>query len=409
MFTKNIKMQNLLNLLFLYISIISLLFVSIYCNKKNAPTGPAKLNEPSTWKNIYGGIDEDVFHDVAVTTNGEYVAVGYTDSYGSGNYDVWLVKISASGEEQWHKTYGGSNKDVGFSVKQTDDGGYILAGYTMSFGAGQEDAWIIKTDASGNEIWNHTFGGTFEDKIYNIQKTNDGGYIAIGNTYSSAQTVTDILFVKIDENGNQLFLKTFGGTRTDYGRSCQQTSDGGFVISGTTYSYGEGNEDAWLIRTNATGEEIWNQTYGTVKYERIYSVLIVDDGYLLVGQTNSFGAGDYDVWLVKTDISGNKQWDKTFGGANEDIGTYVQKTSDGCLILAGYTQSYGSGQEDVWIIKTDASGNQEWNKTFGESNRDFSYSLKQTENEGYIIAGYTTDVLVGYAWLIKTDSFCNFE
>jgi len=302
---------------------------------------------------------------------------------------------------EWVKTFGGSEDDWGYSVQQTSDGGFILVGYTASFGAG--DVWLIKTDANGNKLWDRTFGGRGPDWGWSVQQTRDGGFILVGSTESFGAGEGDVWLIKTDASGNIEWDRTFGGSNRDKGYSVQQTSDGGFILVGTTASFGAGGADVWLIKTDADGNKLWEKTFGGSGWDEGSSVQQTSDGgFILVG-TRSFGAGWGDVWLIKTDAKGNKQWDRTFGGSNVDSGWSVQQTSDGGFIIVGTTASFGARWGDVWLIKTDAKGNKQWDRTFGGSSWDWGYSVQQTSDGGFIVVGTTTSFGAGGAdvWLIK--------
>ncbi len=302
------------------------------------------------------------------------------------------------------KTYGGEDYDEARSVQQTSDGGYIVAGYTYSFGADDYNIFLIKTDANGNIIWAKTYGGTDEDRAYSVQQTSDGGYIVAGITRSFGAGLSDILLIKTDANGNIIWAKTYGGTYYDYAYSVQQTSDGGYIVAGYTASFGAGNDDIFLIKTDANGNIIWAKTYGGTYYDYAHSVQQTSDGgYIVAGYTASFGAGYYDAFLVKTDANGNIQWAKTYGGTDDDSASSVQQTSDGGYIVAGWTQSFGAGGWDIFLIKTDANGNIQWAKTYGGTYWDGVFSVQQTSDGGYIVAGWTQSFGPGDIFLIKTD------
>ena len=263
----------------------------------------------------------------------------------------------------WEQTFGGEGYDLGRSVQQTTNGGYIITGWTWSFGNGGRDVYLIKTDESGNEQWSNTFGGEGGDKGYSVQQTSDGGYIITGK--GSFGDIGDTIFevgvylIKTDENGNEQWSQTFGGGENDdQGHSVQQTSDGGFIICGVKDFNTDFNSDVYLIKTDENGNEQWTQTFGGGVSEWGYSVQqTTDGGYIITGDTYSFGNGQRDVYLIKTDENGNEQWTQTFGGDNLDYGYSVQQTTDGGYIITGNTQSFGNGNYDVYLIKTDGYGN----------------------------------------------------
>ena len=316
------------------------LSVTVGCTNGTAPE--------EEWDRTFGGTHRDMASSVQQTAEGGYILAGDTGSYGAG--DFWLVKTDSNGNKEWDRTFGGTDEDVARSVQQTADGGYILAGGTESYGAGDYDFWLVKTDSNGNEQWNRTFGGTDYDVAYSVQQTVDGGYILAGDTWSYGAGGFDFWLVKTDSAGNEEWSRTFGGTHWAIARSVQQTAEGGYILAGDKGSYGAG--DFWLVKTDSNGNEQWNRTFGGTDDDMASSVQqTADGGYILAGGTESYGAGDYDFWLVKTDSNGNEQWNRTFGGIDHDMAWSVQQTADGGYILAGDTCSYGAGGVDVWLIK----------------------------------------------------------
>jgi hypothetical protein len=256
----------------------------------------------------------------------------------------------------WEQTFGGGDDDVGYSVQQTTDGGYIITGGTSSFGNGSSDVYLIKTDGSGTEQWTKTFGGTDHDYGFSVQQTTDGGYIITGRTGSFGNA--DVYLIKTDGSGTEQWTKTFGGTDYEEGWSVQQTTDGGYIITGQTESFGNGYYAVYLIKTDGSGTEQWTKTFGGTDIDRGYSVQqTTDGGYIITGWTSSFGNGSSDVYLIKTDGSGTEQWTKTFGGTDNDNARSVQQTTDGGYIITGWTESFGNGYHDVYLIKTDGNGN----------------------------------------------------
>jgi len=317
-------------------------------------------------------------------------------------------------KESWNVSFGGSSYDEGYAIQQTSDNGFIITGGTLSFGAGNWDVWLIKTDVNGNEECNTTYGKSGYDKGHSIQQTEEGGYIIGGHTTSYGKGSFDFWLIKTDANGNEEWNRTFGGGNEDRGYSVGQTIDGGYFISGSTASFGAGNLDSYLVKTDANGNEEWNSTFGGSLCDKCLSgQQTTDDGYILTGCTNSFDE-DYtgvDVWLIKTDVNGNEEWNITFGGTGVenkfDIAYDVQQTLDGGYILAAETRTVYVSQMDVLLIKTNANGEEEWNRTYGEIYFDSSRSVQQTLDGGYIITG-NKEILIGTElnpdlWLIKTD------
>jgi len=256
--------------------------------------------------------------------------------------------------EGWERIYGGSNKDRGEAVAQTTDGGYIIVGATRSFGAGADDVYLIKTNAYGDTLWTHTYGGSGGDWGYSVAQTKDGGYIIVGTTFSFGAGGPDIYLIKIDAYGDTLWTRTYGGKIVEFGYSVAQTKDGGYIIAGETWSFGAGAPDVYLIKTNAEGDTLWTRTYGG---DRAYSVAqTTDGGYIIVGETESIGAGKSDVYLVKTNSEGDILWTRTYGGSGGDRGYSVAQTIDGGYIITGRTKSFGASKMDVYLIKTDSLG-----------------------------------------------------
>ena len=284
-------------------------------------------------------------------------------------------------------TYGRSDYDSGNSVQQTEDGGYIVVGNTKSYGFGSWDVWLIKTDSEGQEEWNQTFGEEGgNEQGYSIQQTNDGGYIIIGR---SSYYESGILLIKADSQGQEEWIQTLDTAYTSEAYSIQQTEDGGYILTGTRIGNGYRDADVLLIKTDSQGIEQWSKTFGGGSdYDWGHSGQQVEDGgFIISGTTRSYGVFFNNAWLIKTDSQGIEQWNKTFGISDTEYGNSVQQTSDGGYILTGPHSSDGTGNRDVWLIKTDSQGNKEWNQTFDESDSDCGKSVQQTSDGGYIITG----------------------
>jgi hypothetical protein len=350
-----------------------------------------------TFQKTYGEIAGDNGSSVQQTSDGGYIITGFTTGR-----NTYLIKTDATGDTLWTKIFGGTDEAKG--VQQTTDGGYIICGATYDFGAGDYDFYLIKTDAIGDTLWTKTYGGTGDDEPTSVQQTADGGYIITGET--GEINGFDVYLIKTDAIGDTSWTKTFGGTNTDFARCVQQTTDGGFIITGITSSFGSGAGDVYLIYI---GDTVWTKTYGGAGNEQGFSVQqTTDGGYVIVGNTRSFGAGQEDAYLIKTDAIGDTLWTKTFGGAGYDGGYSVQQTTDGGYIIVGYTSSFGAGNYDVYLIKTNAIGNALWTKTFGGTGHEEGFSVQQTTDGGHIIACMTGSFGAGGdVYLIKTDSLGN--
>jgi hypothetical protein len=374
-------------------------------------TTPIPFPSSNGWMKTFGGNDSDTGNSVRQTSDGGYIVVGSTFSFGTGQADFWVIKTDSNGNKLWDKTFGGLYWDIPTDVKQTNDKGYIITGRTHSFGAGNIDVWVIKLDETGNVQWNKTYGTQYYEGGIESQQTTDGGYIIIGSKNLSLFSSYDVWLIKIDD-GNEQWNRTFGGQSADFGHSVKQMTDGAFIIAGSTHSYGTKNNSTaafWLIKTDQYGTMQWNRTYGGTTYDTASSVQrTTDGGYIIIGSKNIAEPSKADIWLIKTNQYGEEQWNKTYGGIMDDYGYETYQTSDGGYIIIGTTSSYGAGDEDAWMIKTDTYGNVQWSKTYGGKSDDTGDSFNQTMDGGYIITGYTASYgkknYTTDLWLIKTDS-----
>jgi len=400
-------------LLFLF-SIMIPIISSYEENTINKPS-QSKLQVIGGWEKWFGGIGWDEGRSVQQTVDGGYILTGITQSFGSGLSNCYLIKTNKNGNKQWEKTFGGIGSDLGYSVLQTTDGGYIVAGTTDSFGVGHKDAWLIKIDSNGKIQWDKTFGGEeWDEQGFSVNQTADGGFIIAGYTSSFGAGYGDCYLIKTDINGNLQWEKTFGGIHWDYAYSVYQTTDGGYILAGDSITDNilpstldnKGTKMVWLIKTDSNGNKQWDKKFGEGLEQGGRSVKqTVDGGYIVCGFLQT-GTSENSVWLIKTDSEGNKQWDKKYGGEDWDEGQSVQQTTDGGYIITGSTQSFGAGKCDVWVIKTDSNGNIQWDKTFGGGSYDAGYSVRQTSDGGYIVTGNTRSFGSGYwdVFLIKMDS-----
>jgi hypothetical protein len=315
-----------------------------------------KLNASgdTVWAGTYGTALDERGSTVQPTPDGGYILAGASITGTDG--DIWVIETDAVGDTQWTRKYPGGNDQMGYLAVPTWDGGYIISGSTHAFGAGSEDVYLIKTNSTGDTLWTRTYGGTDYEMGY-AQPTPDHGYIICGATASSGAGSTDVSILKTDSAGNTLWMKTYGGADRDEGSELRLTADGGYVVAAYTWNRGAGQSDAWLMKLNSAGDTLWTRTYGGADYDEAYCLdTTADGGYVLAGQTQSFGEGSEDIWLIKTNAAGDTLWTRTFGGPSTEMAIGVEQTLDGGYGIVGFTKSFGAGDFDVYVIKTDANG-----------------------------------------------------
>ncbi len=382
------------------------------------------------WKKAFGGTQWDEAFCIRQTTDGGYIVVGYTLSHdgdvldSNGYRDILVIKLSASGALQWEKSLGGSHEENGFSIQQTTDGGYIVVGDTDSedgdvianhFDFAIPDVWIVKLSEVGAIEWQKTLGGNEDDYAYSIQQTTDGGYIVTGTTGSNDGDVSgnhgwlDVWVIKLSGSGTIEWQKTFGGTDGEKSQSIQQTTDGGYIIVGFTYSNDgdltshSGMADIWVIKLSSSGTLEWQKTYGGTYDEEAYCIRQTSDGgYIFGGFTGSMDGdlighqANYDAWVVKISDTGTLEWQKTFGGNLFDRINSIIQIANGDYIVAGITSSHDGdviglhGNSDAWVVKISNLGLIKWQRAIGGSGYDEAQSIQETADGGYIMAGHTT-------------------
>ena len=375
------------------LALISMLF-STYAHPQSFVT---------QWTKFIGDTSEEMGYRIHPTSDMGYIITGYTKSRGAGESDAWLLKTNSEGDTLWTRTYGGDSWDWGTDVLPTEDGGYLLVVRCYSFGHGHYDAWIIKTDAGGDTLWTKFWGEEPNEWLSSVQQTGDGGFIFTGHTYSFGAHSQDVWLVKSDSAGEIQWMQTYGGAEDDNASFVQQTTDGGFIIAGRTYSFSKGGSDLWLVRTDDKGDSIWSRSFGGIEFD--YSAVVrqaADDGFILVGSTSSFGAGDADIWMIRTDSLGDTLWTRTYGGADIDRPYSLIRLSDGNYLIGGFTKSTKTGSQDGWLILTDVNGDPITTQTFGGEGNDMIIDTRETPDGELVLTGYT-EVQEGNLdlWLMK--------
>lgn len=371
---------------------ISLLLIAILASVPAASATPAPDTE---WEKTYaafwsgGGYDEA--NSIDETRDGGYIIAGSTWSTKEKAKAVYLVKIKKDGEMAWERRLGGSGDDLARSILATKDGGYIVAGSTWSTRT-MEDAYVIKTDWNGNKLWERVMGGENIDRASAVDMTSDGGYIIAGSTWSYGTNGLNPYIVRLDRDGVKRWEKLIEGFISE-AFDVHETGDGNFIIAGYTRTgvFGYDPEDAYLIKIDGLGKVIWSREYGGSADDRAYSVdMTSDGGYILAGWTESYGAGKKDIYVIKTDADGEKEWEKFYGGAYHDEARSIVQTSDGGYIITGFT-SEGDDEisEDLIVLKLNSDGEKEWEKRYGGMREEIGCEVIETSDHSYIVAGYT--------------------
>jgi hypothetical protein len=418
------------------------------------------------WQKCLGGSSWDMGRCLEQTFDGGYIVAGYAMSNNgdvsgnhSGYFDYWIVKLDVTGKIEWQKCLGGSESDYAFSIEQTTDSGYIVAGVTDSYngdvtgnhGQGVYDYWVVKLNTKGDLQWQKCLGGSGGEEAHSVRQTSDGGYIVAGSSwYSNDGDVTgnhgdfDYWIVKLDTAGNIQWQKSLGGSGREMAYSIRQTADGGYIIGGYSDSEdgdvtgNQGDFDYWIVKLYASGNIAWQKSLGGSSIEDAFSIeLTTDGGYIVAGVTDSFDGdvtgnnslpGPYgDGWVVKLDSTGSIQWQKCLGGSFDDWAYSVSQTDEGGFIVTCITKSQDgevTGNHDpsgtywdYWAVKLDTTGNIQWQKCLGGSQDEETYSVQQTSDGGTILAGssYSTDGDVtgnhggGDYWIVKLNTYTAIE
>lgn len=439
-------------------------------NMEDVPCG--QINPPVVeWDKTIGGNEYDNLEVILYTSDGGTLICGYSETGingdktedSKGNSDYWIVKLDGNGNKAWDKSFGGPGIDKLIDAIKTTDNGYLLGGYSLSSLGGDKtepskgnvDYWVVKIDENGNKLWDRTFGGSHGDLLTSLVLSSDGGYLLGGYSSSpiggdkteESKGIIDYWVVKIDINGIKQWDKTFGGDANDYFSNLVRTSDNGYLLGGTTISISTGDksdnsrgkEDYWVMKIDENGNKLWDKTFGGSEYDRLEDILIDDDNnFLLVGRSESPISGEktenskggLDYWIVKVNTNGNKLWDRTFGGSLSDFAYFATNNTNGYLIVGGSSSNMSGdkiensrGDSDMWLVQIDKNGNLIWNKTIGSNLSDNAKSTIINSDNSIIVGAYTLSGFAGEKtetnkggadyWVVKlkpiTEPTANFQ
>jgi hypothetical protein len=372
---------------------------------------PGAQNPSIIWFETYGGEGWEGTYWVEeagrLENRGEsgYIMVGSTHSFIEGYDDIYLIKTDANGFVEWEQFYGDDYHDVGYCVKPTMDGGYIVCGATWDASTYESDGYLLKTDAYGDTIWTGKYGGSRSELLSEVCQLSDGGYIAAGHIFEAAGYHTNIYLVRTDANGQLLWSREHGRLGyIDRAHSIQPANDNGFILCGWM-NWSDVDCDVQLTKVDAGGNIDWTRNFGGDRYDKGFSVARASDGgYIIAGyKTVPDRNYHYKFYLIKTSIEGFVEWERTFGGTGGEHALSVRQTVDGGYIMAGHSSSFGQGGNDIYVVKTDVAGNLEWQDVFGDYSDEIGECIRQVSDGNYVITGHAETFNGAYhdAFLMK--------
>ncbi len=359
---------------------------------------PGVTSAPATWSIVYGGDGFEEMEGVVVTDDGGLVIVGATDSYGESS-DGWVLKVDGRGRIQWQRTYGGNGEDSLIDIRQTKDGGFVAVGWTDSVGAGQADVWVLRLDVQGNVVWSKVYGGPQTEQGWSIALAEDGGYVVAGGTTSFGAGQADYWVLRLDGSGNVLWQKTLGGPGDDGGGGEYEElvvrvlvdRDGNYVVVGESTSFGTGESDIWVLKMTPQGQVLWQKAFGGEYEETMWSFAeTASGGYIVPGVTVSYSPDlSGDVWVLHLNRDGTVRWQKVFGLRGYwDEALSVSATRDGGAVIGAYAEREGADW-DWFMLRVDREGELRWQRRY-EHGWDWPNAVAEMP-DGSLVA-------VGVAW-----------
>ncbi|MFW6040239.1 MAG: hypothetical protein ACOC85_00200 [Thermoplasmatota archaeon] len=391
--------------------VISFIIISLLITVIFVPfTAEGRLKR--NWSRNYGGEYHDIAYEVLLSEDGGYLLVGYSNSVSPNKrYQVFIVKTNSNGYTEWTKDIGGDYSDRAFAATKTADGGYAIAGSTTSYGGrDNEDFYLIKIDNEGNLEWENNFGGDHNEIAYDVIQTSDGGYILVGTTVTFGHKGTDWWIVKTDANGEKEWSRYYGGQQDEACTALVETEQGDFVLGGYTASYGDPGYGLWALKIDEDkidkekideeGEMqgieleqkaiIWETNVGGFLDDKIYDLIVTQDGgYAATGETRSYTETGSNFWLVKLDSEGKEEWNNSYGGDFEEVAYSLIQTPEETYMMAGYETSYGGVQEDIFVVEADENGDELFRYETDADRTDIAYSIIMVNEETFAVAGKT--------------------
>lgn len=382
----------------------------VSCSDRDRPTSPVQPPAVSVWQSVIGGEDTEWAVAVVAAPDGNYAVAGGLKAAGSEYQDFLLVKVDSLGGEVWRHSYGGALSDFCRAVAVTADGGYIIAGSTYSFGVANSDVYLVKTDSAGTLEWEKTFGGDKWETVHQVIATSDCGYAVAGWTSSfDAPGGSDAWLIKTNCCGDLVFEKRYGGSDHDAFYSVAEANGGGFVMAGETESFGAGNSDIYMVQVDGSGDIAWQKTFGGSGNDLGTGVVAMPGGYAACGWVGSSSVtnqhGAYDAYVVRVNLEGNLLWESCYGGAGYDGCEELVSSSDGGFVVGGHIQNMTNGGTTGYLFKVSGTGNLVWERTLGNSSEAIE-AVAAAKDGGFVAAGaYYSETTVNQdVYLVKTDA-----
>jgi hypothetical protein len=341
------------------------------------------------WERAYGGSGDDKLYYTLPVENG-YLLVGSSSSFTQGKMAAWVLRIDQNGNVLWNTTFlEGIGSEFRYAIGLAD--GFLLVG-NVFLASGAVNGLIAKIDTKGNIVWNITLGGEKVDRLFSAAKADDA-FLMVGLTSSFVdKNGSDVWVVKVNDTGSVMWNKSYGWLRDDVGEAITSTPDGCYMIAGYTNSIGKGNYDFLLLKIDSSGNVLWYRTYGGSQADTADAIESVPGGYIVAGNTLSFGANNSKAWVLKVDLNGNLIWDKMIGGSDYDMPTSIIVSAYGGYVIGGWTTSYGAGERDFWIFKLDSNGNLQWSRTVRQNGYTEAYSAIELGQNEFLMAGWSSAV-----------------
>jgi len=357
------------------------------------------------WAKTFGGDAWDEAFGIVETAKGDLVLCGYTKSQ---EKHLWIIKLDESGNSRWGKTYKAKPISEAKDIIIGNDSNIIVAGYSIKPYSYHTDIWIVKLNQEGEKLWDKNFGGVGEEIANGITETYDGSYVFAGFTTTTPDFLEDALVIKVDSAGEKNWERTFGGSKVDYANDIIETKDKGLVVCGVTSSRGEGYKSFWVAKMDSSGTDIWDNIYKINEWDIATSVVEGLDGFIYVtGYTRTYSVIDYDIVVLKIDQAGNLIWQKVFSWGRWDQTTSISATFDNGIVVAGFSRSGGELSSDFAVTKFDEEGNKLWENIFVRKSLDYSNKIIETRDNGLAIAG--TTYMQGRGWDFALLKFKNSD